>query len=215
MTTVVFELPLLGGSGNHREQFSALDRIVSANPDKLIIKLMGPGGLAPEAVLAYHDMLGTLTYGTEIITISYSNLIGGDLALFLLGDPRDIRPNAWCYVHSTPSLPFETERGAEQEHSVTVVNHDEGHLTPLDWRNYCWDYGKCLKLINQHVDVSEFLDRRLDASALKEHLVVGSGEVDALLLRHLGRIDSTPSAAINSTIKPVRTPRRRIKPLPE
>jgi hypothetical protein len=42
MTTVVFELPLLGGSGNHREQFSALDRIVSANPDKLIIKLMGP-----------------------------------------------------------------------------------------------------------------------------------------------------------------------------
>ncbi|MEY2563574.1 MAG: hypothetical protein QOH88_1767 [Verrucomicrobiota bacterium] len=121
MKTVVFEIPLLGTSAYHRDNLSALDRIVSEHTTKLIIKLLGPGGLAPEAILAYHDLLGTLTYATEIITVSYSNLIGADLALFVLGSPRDIRPNAWCYVYSSPTWAFEYAR-------------DEGGAVALQWR---------------------------------------------------------------------------------
>ena len=214
MNTVVFELPLLGGSAHHGEQLSALDGIVNANPDKLIIKLLGPGGLAPEAVLAYHDMLGRLSYGTEIVTISYSNLIGADLALFLLGDPRDIRPSAWCYVHSTPSWPFENARPVDHEHNVAIVKQDEMHQTPLDWRNYCWDYSKCLELINEHVEVNEFLDRRLEPHDLKEHLVIGSSEVDALLWRQLSRGNAQPSPATAVPIKQERPKRERGKRLP-
>jgi hypothetical protein len=47
MKTVVFDIPLLGTSAYHRDNISALDRVVSENPTRLIIKLLGPGGLSP------------------------------------------------------------------------------------------------------------------------------------------------------------------------
>lgn len=195
MTTVVFDIPLLGTSAHHRDNLSTLDRIVAAHPAKLIVKLLGPGGLAPEAILAYHDLLGTLTYGTEIITISYSNLIGADLALFVLGSPRDIRPNAWCYVYSAPTWAFEHARDEGESGGVAIADH--GLSMPFDWRNHFFDYEKCLRLINEHLDLSEIVDRRLEVSDLREHLLIDSGEIDALLLRQLARGEK----AINKTLK--------------
>jgi hypothetical protein len=53
------------------------------------------------------------------------------------------------FINAVLAIRDRARRGTGTQRDV--VNHDEGHLTPLDWRNYCWDYGKCLKLINQHV----------------------------------------------------------------
>ena len=187
MKTVVFEIPLLGTSAYHRDNLSALDRIVSEHPTRLIIKLLGPGGLAPEAILAYHDILGTLTYASEIITVSYSNLIGADLALFVLGSPRDIRPNAWCYVYSSPTWTFEYTRDEAGSGSVAIADHESRSSLPFDWRNHFFDYEKCLRLINEHLELNEIVDRRLEVSDLKEHLLIDSGEIDALLLRQCNK----------------------------
>jgi hypothetical protein len=208
MTTVVFEIPLLGTSAHHRENLSTLDRIVAAHPTKLIIKLLGPGGLAPEAILAYHDLLGTLTYGTDIITISYSNMIGADLALFVLGSPRDIRPNAWCYVYSSPKWAFEHTRDDLDSGGVAVADHESGTSMPFDWRSNFFDYEKCLRLINEHVDLSEIVDRRLEVSDLKEHLLIDSGEIDALLLRQFARGEKV----LAETLKNVSKARRKRPP---
>jgi hypothetical protein len=191
MNTVVFEIPLVAGSAHHRENLSALDRIVSDSPEKLIIKLLGPGGLAPEAILAYYDILGTLPDRTEIITISYSNLIGADLVLFVLGSPRDIRPNAWCYVFSSPSWAFDQTRDDCNGVGTAVAHRDHSTASPLDWRHLFWDYEKCLELISQHVELNSILDRKLEVDDLKEHLLIDSGIVDALLLRQLGRGEQT------------------------
>jgi hypothetical protein len=187
MKTVVFEIPLLGTSAYHRDNLSALDRIVAEHPTRLIIKLLGPGGLAPEAILAYYDLLGTLTYATEIIAVSYSNLIGADLALFVLGSPRDIRPNAWCYVYSSPTWAFGYTRDEAGSGSVAIADHESRSSLPFDWRNYFFDYEKCLRLINEHLQLDEIVDRRLEVSDLKEHLLIDSGEIDALLFRKFTR----------------------------
>lgn len=208
MKTVVFEIPLLGTSAYHRDNLSALDRIVSEHPTKLIIKLLGPGGLAPEAILAYHDLLGTLTDATEIITVSYSNLIGADLALFVLGSPRDIRPNAWCYVYSSPTWAFEYARDEGGSGGVAMANHESGSSLPFDWRNHFFDYEKCLRVINEHLELSEIVDRRLEVSDLKEHLLIDSGEIDALLLRQCTK----GAKPISETVKNPSKLRRKSPP---
>lgn len=187
LNTAVIEIPLLGTSAYHHQNLSQLDAIISKSPERLIVKFLGPGGLAPEAVLAYHDMLGTLTYATEIVTVSYTNLIGGDLALFLLGNPRDIRPSAWCYVYSSSTWAFERVHDDCERGRVAIAENESGAVMPSDWRHHFWDYQQCLRLINEHVAVNEIIDRRLDVADLKEHLVIDSGVVDALLLRQLTR----------------------------
>lgn len=169
------------------------------------MKLLGPGGLAPEAVLAYHDMLGALTYATEIVTISYSNLIGADLALFCLGTPRDIRPNAWCYVFSSPTWAFESTRDDEESGGIAIAHQDRGAASPFDWRHHFWDYEKCLHLINEHVGLSEIIDRRLEVADLKEHLLIDASEIDALLLHHLGRHDQIRSRRLRNRRNAART----------
>lgn len=201
MNTVIFDIPLLGTSAYHRENLSALDRIVSDSPARLIIKLLGPGGLAPEAILAYHDLLGTLTAATQIITISYSNLIGADLALFVVGSPRDIRPNAWCFVYSSPTWAFEPARNEGDSGGVATVDHHSGPALPFDWRHHFFDYEKCLRLISEHVQLNDILDRRLEVPDLKENLLIDSGETDALLLRQFSRGDKTARKNMEKPLK--------------
>lgn len=201
MKTVVFEIPLVGNSVHHRENFSALDRVVSENPARLILKLLGPGGLAPEAILVYHDILGTLTYATEIVTVSYSNLMGADLALFVLGSPRDIRPNAWCYVYSSPSWAFERSSDDADLGGVAVADGHGAQSSLFDWQHHFWDYEKCLRLINEHLELSEIVDRRLEVSDLKEHLLIDSGEIDALLLRQFSRHENAVEKTESQTKK--------------
>lgn len=207
MKTVVFDIPLVGTSSYHRENITTLDRIVAENPERLIIKLLGPGGLSPEAILAYHDILGTLTDATEIVTVSYTNLIGADLALFLLGNPRDIRPSAWCYVYSSPNWAFDGVHDDRASGGVAIADHDGGAETSFDWRHHFWDHEKCLRLINQHVAVNEIIDRRLDVAELKEHLLIDSGAVDALLLRQLSRSAPTVAESPNNQRPKVRRKR--------
>lgn len=201
MNTVILDIPLLGTSAYHRENLSALDRIVSDSPARLIIKLLGPGGLAPEAILAYHDLLGTLTAATQIITISYSNLIGADLALFVVGSPRDIRPNAWCFVYSSPTWAFEPARNEDDSGVVATVDHHSGPAVPFDWRHHFFDYEKCLRLISEHVQLNDILDRRLEVPDLKENLLIDSGEIDALLLRQFSRGDKTARKNMEKPLK--------------
>jgi hypothetical protein len=76
---------------------------------------------------------------------------------------------------------------------------------PLDWRHRFWDYEKCLLLINEHVELTEILDRRLEVPDLKEHLLIDSGEFDALLLRQFSRCET---AVEKDAKKPRKSPRK-------
>lgn len=204
MSTVVLEIPLLGTSAYHRENLSKLERIVSERPERLLLKLLGPGGLAPEAVLSYQDMLDTLRSPTQIVTVSYSNLIGADLLLFLLGTVRDIRPSAWCYVFSSPIWAFEHAQTDDDTRGTTVATDRRGGPSAFDWMHLFWDYEKCLEAISGYVDLNEIVDKRLDVADLKGHLLIDCGEVDSLLLKQLTRAERTADPVPKKPTKPQR-----------
>jgi hypothetical protein len=89
-----------------------------------------------------------------------------------------------------------------------MAYHESGSSLPFDWRNHFFDYEKCLRLINEHLELSEIVDRRLEVSDLKEHLLIDSGEIDALLLRQCTK----GAKQISETVKNPSKPRRKSPP---
>jgi hypothetical protein len=169
----------------------ALERIIHERPERLILKLLGPGGLAPEAVLSYRDMLDTLCSSTDILTVSYSNLIGADFLLFLLGSSRDIRPSAWCHVFSSPIWAFEHAQNDREALKTAITSDGRGGPFAVDWMHLFWDYETCVEAIGRYVELNEIVDRRLDVADLKELLLIDCWDVDSLLLQQLCRGEKT------------------------
>ena len=185
MNVPVVCIPLCGDSASHQETLGYLDRLSAQAPEQILIKLLGPGGLSPEAVLTYYDILATFPETTQIVTISYSNLIGADLLLFLAGNPRDIRPNAWCYVENAVTWPSDYSSSDARDGTVAMCDAKPRPFLPLALHHHWWDYHSCLQLIGRHVDLMLVLDRRLEVADLRELLLVDCGELDALLLRSM------------------------------
>lgn len=205
MNVPVVSIPLCGDSLSQAETLCFLDRLSADAPARLVLKLTGPGGLSPEAVLTYYDILTTFPQSTQIITISYSNLIGVDLLLFLAGSPRDIRPNAWCYVHNAVTWSFDKSFDDSADGGVIVSDHAPSTALPLGMHHYSWDYHLCLQLIGQHVDLASILDRRLELADLRELLLVDCRDVDALL-GSTRPLAETPRVDVPSVNKDGRSP---------
>ncbi len=149
-----FLIPLCGTATEHAIRIVELGNVLESQPERLLIVLAGSGGLHPDAVLAYLDILEKAE--CEKAVISYANLFGADFALWLgSASLREIRPRSWVYVPEASAF-----SESEQQGGVDVM--------PLLAASYSWDYASCLDLIAEHVDLELVLGKRLFAQDLQE-----------------------------------------------
>jgi hypothetical protein len=162
-----FVIPLAGTATDHALRIAELDSLLESRPDRLLLILTGSGGLQPDAVMAYLDLLSRAE--CEIAVVSYGNLYGADFALWLgAGAIREIRPHAWVYIPAPDAEPDDgTMRVSIAEMQRPVTRS--------------WDYQNCLDVISEHVCLDLIFDRRLSADDLRELLLLPSDDLDRLL----------------------------------
>jgi len=171
-----FSVPLVGTATDHALRIGELDSLLESRPERLLLVLTGSGGLQPDAVMAYLDLLSRAE--CEIVVVSYSSLYGADFALWLGAGPvREIRPSAWVYVPGADSKPDGEVAGgcaAEMLRPPTRL----------------WDYQSCLDIISEHVALDMVLNRRLSVDDLRELLLLPSDDLDRIL--PAGEVDKHP-----------------------
>ena len=176
MNEAVFHISLGGTADQHAGGILFLEKIILSRPDRIIVKLLGGGGLHPEAALAFIDLLALLPAECERIACSYTSFAGaGDFALWLkAGDIRDFRPNAMVWVPSLPSFSL-----ADARLGAVLVEDRSTFPDPV----FQWAYGRCIELISEYVDPSTVLDRVLTAADLRDWLLIDSHALDEALAK--------------------------------
>jgi hypothetical protein len=165
-----FIIPVVGDGLHHVQKLAELDEILTSPPSRLLVKLIGPGGLTPETALAYVDLLAALPADCPTAVISYADLSVPEFAVFLaVGPLREIRPSARVCV---PPVSYEATG------NLQYADHDLSFARGA--------YRQCLALIERHVALRDIVGRRLKGKDLTDLLLVASTRTDAILSLALG-----------------------------
>jgi len=168
MHTII--IPVVGDGLVHIQKLAELDALLSSPPSRLLVKLIGPGGMTPETALAYIDLLAALSATCPTAVVAYCDLGVPEFAVFLASGPlREIRPSARVRV---PPVAYE-ETG-----NLQCADHDSPFSRGA--------YQQCLALIERHVALRDIVGRHLKGTDLADLLLVASARTDAILSLALG-----------------------------
>jgi hypothetical protein len=158
-------IPVVGDGLHHVKKLAELDEILTSPPSRLLVKLIGPGGMTPETALAYIDLLAALSATCPTAAVAYCDLGVPEFAVFLAAGPlREIRPSARVLV---PPVAYE-ETG-----NLQFADHDSPFSRGA--------YRQCLALIERHVALADVVGRLLGPDDLADLLIVASARTDGLL----------------------------------
>src|SRR5512140_562815 len=87
--------------GNCVERIAELERALAKKPRVLRIEIVGAGEIPADVALRFRTVLIERSPRTRIVTNAHSSLQGGSVLLWLLGDSRTIRDDAWLYFRRT------------------------------------------------------------------------------------------------------------------
>ena len=79
-----------------------LEAAVLEEPDGILLKLIGPGGLPSWAALAMADLLARRAAGTRLATQAYGSMGASDLLVWLMGELRGMAPGAFAMISGIP-----------------------------------------------------------------------------------------------------------------
>ena len=169
MHTII--IPVIADGLVHIAKLAEIDALRAARPDRILVKLIGPGGMSPETALAYCDLLASLPLECQVAVIAYADLGIPEFAVFLaVGPLSEIRPSARVYI---PHLAYD-----EGEAGNVVVAAESPFSRGA--------YRQCLALISRHVALPDVVGRHLTPEDLANLLLVASARTDALLSLALG-----------------------------
>lgn len=148
---------------DHTSVILALEQILLDAPPKILLKLIGPDILAPDAALTYWALLKSKSEKTQIVASAYSGLIGPSALIWLAGDLRIMRPLGWMIIPSKFRLCLFHDL---QERIVS-------HIKP--------DYDVILGLLNEYIPVAEIQDKKLELRELEQMGLIAGSSLDLFM----------------------------------
>jgi hypothetical protein len=156
--------------GNYIDEAYELESMLAKKPARLQIEFVGSGEIPPDSALLMRSIILNRPHRTRIITHARSNLQGGTVLLWLLGDVRNIRKDA--RLHFRPVGPFADSGTSTGWKDLSLFNDDA-----LEEE----DYIRVLEGINEFLPVKELAGQPVEVSVLKEFGLVDNEKVDGLL----------------------------------
>ena len=198
-----FQLRLLA-YGNHYyiDRIADLEKALARRPHKLQIEMIGVGEIPADLALLIRSLLLARSPRTQIITHARSSLQAGAVLIWLMGDRRLIRPDAYLHIRR-PNLPEDEPIGqweakinddAAYRDSYSTVEPEEG------------DYCRVLDFINEFLPVRELSGRLIGVPVLRQFGLVESDQLDQFLATALAR--NEPVAGTTPVKKRARAPAR-------
>ena len=183
---------------NYLDEAYQLEAMLTKQPARLEIELVGRGAIPPDSALLMRSMLLKRSPKTHLTTNARSSLQGGAVLLWLLGDTRLIREDARVYFR--PAGPFVAEEAA-------TVWKDRSFSDEEDMEEE--DYVRVLHAINAFLPVKELAGHPVGASVLKEFGLIDNEAVDGLLATAFRRVKERRELPRTATRKePVKHPSR-------
>jgi len=134
---------------------------------------------------------------TRIVAHARSSLQGGSVLLWLMGESRTIRDDAFiCFRRTTLSDddvltengPWNNDEHAYRD-SYSRIDPDEG------------DYARVLKLINEFLPVEEMTGRLVGAPVLKQFGLIENNKVDSFLAAVFSKTSERSERSSNAVKK--------------
>lgn len=96
------------------------------NPREVVFELLGPGQLLHDTALMLFDELINRPSGIHLRMHSRTSLFDGAILLWLCGDTRTIRRDAWIQLSHIPETPcMGVELDGRRDYSSTITVADE------------------------------------------------------------------------------------------
>lgn len=167
------------GALYYPDRIAQLQELLARKPDRLEIELIGKGEINGDAALAIRSVLRERWPGTRIVMHARSSLLNASVLVWLLGDQRTIREDAWLYFRGAQSPEEEvwTEPVAKFLDLPGEPDLDE------------IDHARVLELINEYLPAKEFANRRLTPVELRQFGLVENEQLDRFLASALGPDD--------------------------
>jgi len=178
-----FELRITYGSSYYIERIAELEKILRRKPRTLHIEIVGVGEISADSALLLRSVLMARSRKTRIVTNARSSLQGGSVMIWLLGDKRTIRGDAWVYFRRA-DLPEDAEAdpNADWKQNEPKYRDSFSYFDPEEG-----DYARVLQVINEYLPVKEFAGRLIGVSVLRQFGLVENEEVDGFLATAFGK----------------------------
>lgn len=148
------------------------------NKDKNVtLDLLGPGLILHDTALMLYEEIRNRPSCTKVHIHSRTCLFDGAVLLWLAGDTRTIRSDAWIQVTETPEAPFRPQRPQSRrlpEYSTAIPIIDE---YPADT-----DLRTVIKHLSEWLPVNEIVGLRLFESELRDLGLIQDPEADKTLV---------------------------------
>jgi len=137
--------------------------------------LFDSGTVTVDAVLAYYDVVRTRPKGIRVHIHSHVCLMGGDVLIWLAGDTRTLRGEAWLHFREYPR--HWLERSEVQKFTETL----EGRDLQLDKTPFQENYLTVERLVKKHLPV-HLWNRRVWGGELEEWNIIKPATPESLLI---------------------------------
>ena len=178
-----FELRITYSSSYYIERIAELEKILRRKPRTIHIEMAGVGEISADSALMLRSVLMKRSLKTRIVTNARSSLQGGSVMIWLLGDRRTIRDDAWVYFRRA-DLPEDAEAdpNADWKHNEPKYRDSFSYFDPEEG-----DYARVLQVINEYLPVKELAGRLIGVSVLRQFGLVENEQVDGFLATAFGK----------------------------
>jgi hypothetical protein len=178
-----FELRITYGSSYYIQRIAELEKILRRKPRTLHIEMVGVGEMSADSALLLRSVLVARSPKTRIVTNARSSLQGGSVMIWLLGDKRTIRDDAWVYFRRA-DLPEDAEAdpNADWKQNEPRYRDSFSYFDPEEG-----DYARLLQVINEYLPVKELAGRLIGGSVLRQFGLVENEQVDGFLATAFGK----------------------------
>jgi hypothetical protein len=195
--------------GSYVERITELERALAKTPRVLQIEIVGTGEIPADVALRFRAALMERSPKTRIITHARSSLQGGSVLLWLLGENRAIRDDAWLYFRRTrlseddvvPDDGAGKEVESKYRDSYSEIDPDEG------------DYARVLEIIDEFLPVNEMAGKLIGVPVLRQFGLIENEKVDHFLATVFSKdpklVESSSNNVDRQAVQRSATTRRR------
>lgn len=172
---------LYNGNAYYLERVAKLEDALADVPKQLHLELMGDGEIDADWALVIRDVLNQRSAETKLITQARSTLKNGSVLVWLLGDHRIIRDDAWVFFRKADyTEPTATPEKVWDEDQLEYIDSDS-EADPEEASQ-----AQVLHYINEFLPVRELAGRMIDVRTLRQFGLVGNEKLDHFLATTFG-----------------------------
>lgn len=156
---------------------------------RIELEIIGPGCIMADTALMLYDELMNRPRGVFLTTNARSCLLNGAVLLWLAGEHRTMRHDAWIQVDSSSPLPGSVKRKSKSSNppisEILIRSSDE---SPSDT-----DYRIIAHYLDMYMPLEDVSDRRVFVPELEELGLIGDIESELELAQVFSHPKTTPS----------------------